>query len=78
MDCDLCQSTLDALRPLFQRKQITPGAMIMFDNWNCNGGAPEFGERRAWRELVDEFEIVCSDEGGYAWSGRRFIIHSYK
>jgi O-methyltransferase len=78
VDCDLYQSTLDALRPLFQRNQVSRGAVFLFDDWNCNAADPRFGERKAWADLTEEFCIESSDEGGYAWSGRRFIVHEYR
>lgn len=76
-DGDLYQSTLDAFRPLFARGQISEGATILFDDWDCSRASPNYGERRAWRELVEEFSIQFSDWGSYA-IGHRFIIHSYK
>jgi hypothetical protein len=78
VDCDLYQSTVDALRPLLERGQISKGAIILFDDWNCNSASNSFGERRAWEDLSAEFKIVAESLGSYSWSGHRFIVHDYK
>lgn len=77
VDCDLYESTMDCLVPCFQNDWVSKGAMIMFDDWNSNQGSPEWGERKAWSELVQRFSIQFSDEGSYRGLGRKFIIHSY-
>ena len=77
-DGDLYQSTMDALVPLFQRGMVSTGAVLLFDDWNANRALPSTGERRAWRELVAEFDIEASDCGDYSVAGKRFIIHSYR
>lgn len=76
-DGDLYQSTMDALVPCFQRAFISKGAAICFDDWNCNEADPNYGERRAWADLVDRFKIVASHSGDYSIQSTRFIIHSY-
>jgi len=78
VDCDLYQSTLDALSPCFARGLVSEGAAICFDDWNPNRASPRHGERRAWAELTSQFEIVASDYGPYSWGGHKFLIHSYK
>ena len=77
IDGDLYESAIDVLFNLLQRKLISPGAAIYFDDWDCNAADPELGERRAWREAVDKFAIRYSDLGTYGMSCRRFIVHSY-
>jgi hypothetical protein len=47
--------TMDALVPPFGRGMISEGAVILFDDWNCNRANPAFGERRAWREYPGGF-----------------------
>ena len=78
VDCDLYQSTMDALVPLFERHFVSDGAMILFDDWNCNRADPRYGERAAWKELCRRFEIEASDEGGYGIAGHKFIVHAYR
>ncbi len=77
VDCDLYQSTLDCLDPLFAGARIAPGAAVLFDDWNCNRAANDFGERRAWAELTRKYAIAQSDWGSYGWSGHKFIVHGY-
>lgn len=77
-DGDLYQSTMDALEPLFERGMISVGAILCFDDWNANRAIPTVGERRAWKELVEKFDIEASSGGDYSVGGTRFIIHSYR
>jgi O-methyltransferase len=77
-DGDLYQSTMDALEPCFARGFVSEGAVLCFDDWNVNRSIPEHGERRAWSELVERFDIKASHSGDYAASGTKFIIHSYQ
>jgi hypothetical protein len=76
-DGDLYQSTIDALVPCFANGFISRGAVICFDDWNVNRSIPSHGERRAWTELVERFQIEASHSGDYAATGTKFIIHSY-
>jgi len=77
VDCDLYQSTMDALAPCFERGLISEGAVVHFDDWNCNRASQKHGERRAWREISERFNIIASDCGSYSWHGQKFIVHSY-
>tara|TARA_R110002110_G_scaffold405945_1_gene625405 strand:- start:14771 stop:16450 length:1680 start_codon:yes stop_codon:yes gene_type:complete len=78
IDSDLYESARDVLSSLFSRGIISRGAYIYFDDWNCNRAGQDFGERRAWRECVDEFDIECSDAGAYGIFAQRFVVHDYK
>lgn len=75
VDCDLYSSTMDCLWHLFERDQISDGAMVLFDDYNCNRASPDHGQRRAWSELVKRFGLRYSDEGSYGIFGRKFIVH---
>tara|TARA_B100000902_G_C27269307_1_gene895413 strand:+ start:234 stop:962 length:729 start_codon:yes stop_codon:yes gene_type:complete len=51
IDCDLYESTVPVLKfiiPFLQK-----GTIIVFDDWNCFHGDPDHGERRAWREFLN-------------------------
>jgi hypothetical protein len=78
VDCDLYQSTLEALDPLFARHMISEGAVFFFDDWNCNRSRRDMGERRAWRDLCEKYSIDFSDGGDYSWGGHKIIVHTYK
>lgn len=77
VDSDLYVSAMDVLSGLFARGMINEGALIYFDDWNCNAASNNFGERRAWRECVARYKIEFSDEGRYGIFARRFTVHSY-
>jgi O-methyltransferase len=77
-DGDMYQSTIDAIGGLLKRGALSNGAIICFDDWNCGQANPDFGERRAWRELVEEFDINFSDWRSYSTMGRGFFIHDYR
>jgi len=77
VDGDLYSSTMDCLAPLFENNMIAEGALIYFDDWSPNRCSPNYGERRAWKELVERFNVVYSDDGSYSLLARRFVVHSY-
>jgi hypothetical protein len=78
IDCDLYISTMDVLVPLFQRRMISSGAILFFDDWNCNRASPDYGERKAWAECVERFGVRYSDEGSYGVVSHKFIVHAYE
>jgi hypothetical protein len=78
VDGDLYQSTIDALDPMFGRRMVSEGAALLFDDWNCNRASNQLGERRAWQELVQKYQVEFSDGGDYGWAGHRFTIHRYE
>lgn len=50
VDCDLYASTASALAYLAPLLQ--DGTILLFDDWNCFGGDPQRGERRAFSEFM--------------------------
>lgn len=78
VDGDLYQSAIDCLSPLFERKLISKGAVIVFDDWNCNRADNNLGERRAWREISEKHHAEFDDFGHHSWAGRSIILHSYR
>lgn len=77
VDGDLYQSAIDCLSPMFERRLLSPGAIVIFDDWNCGRADNTMGERRAWRELVETHRAEVEDFGGHSWAGRSFILHAY-
>ena len=77
-DGDLYQSTIDAIGGLLKLGAISNGAIICFDDWNCGQADPNVGERRAWRELAEQYDIEFSDFRSYSTMGRGFFIHRYR
>ncbi|MBA3691633.1 MAG: hypothetical protein H0W82_09525 [Actinobacteria bacterium] len=74
VDCDLYESTVPVLG--FLASLIQEGSILMFDDWNCFGRSEEMGERRAFREFLEEnprFEAepwIC-----FGRRGQAFILH---
>jgi O-methyltransferase len=77
VDGDLYQSAIDCLSPMFERRLLSPGAIIVFDDWNCGRADNGMGERRAWREITEKHRAEFEDFGLYSWAGRGFILHAY-
>ena len=78
VDGDLYQSAIDCLSPLFERKLISKGAAIIFDDWNCGRADNSLGERLAWSEIAGKHHAEFEDFGHHSWAGRSFILHSYR
>lgn len=77
VDCDMYSSTMDALVPCFERGLISAGAHLFFDDWNCNRADPRFGQRKAWSELIERFDIRASSGGDYGAFAHKCIVHGY-
>ena len=75
LDCDLYSSTVEVLDHLFKRHHLADGCRLFFDDWNCNRSSPRFGQRRAWREVVERYGVEYSDGGDYAVLGHKFTVH---
>lgn len=75
IDCDLYKSTKDILNYLFQNEVLADGAMLFFDDWNSNHASNQFGQRRAWSESVQKYNIKYSDCGEYAGTSWKYIVH---
>lgn len=52
IDCDLYKSTVPVLS--FCHSFLQKGTVVVFDDWNCYYGSPDYGERRAWAEYLKE------------------------
>lgn len=76
IDCDYYESTIQVLDHLFGKDMIADGCTILFDDFYCNRGSPDFGEQRAWEETREKYRPRVSDWGPYGVVGRRFIVHS--
>ena len=77
IDCDLYLSAFEVLDFLFQVRCVSEGAIFLFDDWDCNRASNEHGERKAWLEVCQKYQMSVSDSGGYGWAGHKFIVHSY-
>ena len=77
VDCDLYASAMDVLDFVFKNNQVSQGAMIFFDDWNCNKASNDHGERKAWREVTERYQVDAESMGNYSWAGHKFIVHGY-
>ncbi len=76
IDCDLYQSAKEVLSKLFAYDLIQDGAIILFDDYNCGRANPNFGERKAFKEVMDANPNYSSElYYYYSWHGAAFIIH---
>jgi O-methyltransferase len=78
IDGDLYQSCIDCLEPCLANGWISEGAIIHFDDWNVGRASDELGERRAWKELVERYDIQFEFGGFYAEAGSWIIVHNYR
>lgn len=70
IDCDLYESTKIVLEKTQYR--LSPGAVILFDDFNNNLANNNFGERKAFKETIDKY---CEPWFTYGWSGYAFIYN---
>lgn len=75
LDCDLYSSTYEVLDHLLAQEHLADGALLFFDDWNCNRASPRFGQRKAWSEILDKYRLEVSDGGEYAMLGHKFYVH---
>lgn len=74
IDCDFYESTVPCLD--FVTEYIQDGTVIIFDDWFCFNGNPEFGQQRAFREWLERNSgITASDFYKYGWTGNSFILN---
>lgn len=74
VDCDLYESTRDALPFVFRK--LRPGGLVIFDDWYCFEGHPMKGEQRAVRELLEaDPTVVLVPFHRFGWHGTSLIFH---
>ncbi|MDG2319393.1 MAG: TylF/MycF/NovP-related O-methyltransferase [Rhodospirillaceae bacterium] len=78
MDSTLYLSTFEVLDYLFGHGHVAEGALILFKGWNANRARNSVGERRAWLEVGEKYDIIPSDPAYFAWQGVKFFIHGYR
>jgi len=79
IDCDLYQSTVEVLWALHQYNVFQDGCVLMFDDWNCNKASPNYGERKAFQEFLDEQnQFISSLFFTYGFNSAAFFLHETK
>ncbi|WP_280117654.1 TylF/MycF/NovP-related O-methyltransferase [Pseudoalteromonas xiamenensis] len=77
LDCDLYQSTYDALEYLFSHQCLPTGSVLMFDDWSCNKNSPLYGQQKAWADIVEKFNVQATDRGYYGIGSHVKVIIDY-
>jgi O-methyltransferase len=76
-DCDLYQSTAEVFNGLHSGKCFQDGTVLLFDDWNCNRGNPNFGQRRALQEFLSgQSDFTATPWYTYGFNGAAYILHS--
>jgi tetratricopeptide (TPR) repeat protein len=76
VDCDLYQSAREVLTRLYEADVLQDGCLLLFDDYNCFKASPEYGERRAFRELLDgQKRFSASPFFTYGFGGAAFFLH---
>ena len=75
-DCDLYQSTVEVFNGLNNGKCFQDGTVLLFDDWNCNRGNPNFGQRRALQEFLScQRNFTATPWYTYGFNGAAYILH---
>lgn len=72
IDCDLYTSTVPVLNFIKDFLQI--GTIIVFDDWNCFYGNQNKGERRAFKEFLENNPELIFEEFVQTNEGKAFIF----
>lgn len=76
IDCDLYSSTFTAISYLLENDLFQDGALILFDDYNCNRAQPSMGQRKVVSELFgDDKSYYLSPFYPYGWNGQSFFVH---
>lgn len=74
VDCDLYGSTVPVLR--FLASLVQDGSILLFDDWNCFGRSDQKGERRAFREFLEENPQFAAERWlTFGRRGQAFVMH---
>ena len=72
IDCDLEQSTRDALCAI--RENITVGTVLLFDDYNCFNANNQKGQRKAFADFQKDTEFEFEKFFTYHFAGQAFLI----
>lgn len=74
IDCDLYESTVPVLR--FLASLLQEGSILLFDDWNCFDRSDQRGERRAFREFLEEHPRFAAERWiSFGRRGQGFVLH---
>lgn len=73
IDCDLYQSAVPVLN--FITPYLSPGTVLIFDDWRCFRNNPNFGVQKAYREwLKNNPEIKLNELFSFGWHGLALTV----
>jgi hypothetical protein len=73
IDVDLHGSCAEVLE--FVTPHLQPGAILLFDDWNCFAASNDRGERRAVREWLERRpQVRLESYAKYGWHGEAFLV----
>ena len=71
VDCDLYSSTVPVLE--WAKDFLQRGTVLVFDDWFCFYGDPDYGERRAFREFRERYPRMVFQEFVHTNEAQAFI-----
>jgi len=73
IDCDLYESTVPVLK--FITTMLSPGCVLLFDDWRCYRNLPQFGQQRAVSEWLEvNPRIKLTELLSFGWNGQAFTV----
>ncbi len=76
LDCDLYSSSKCVLQALFKYGLIQDGTVLICDDWMTSMGNPNLGQRRAVKEILEEFPSwEFEPYFNYGMGSQVFVIH---
>ncbi|GHF80555.1 TylF/MycF/NovP-related O-methyltransferase [Thalassotalea marina] len=76
IDCDLYSSITSVLEYLHKKSCLSDGCVLLFDDWLCNRGNPNFGAQKAWNDFTAKNRLNYTDLGIYNMKGKSIIVHT--
>ena len=76
IDCDLMESTVDALNII--KNNINIGTVLLFDDYNCFNADNNKGQRKAFKEFELSSRYVFEKFSTYGYAGQMLLIVDLK
>ena len=72
IDCDLYSSACHVLS--FLTNLLQDGTLVLFDDYYCYRGNPNYGVQRAFHEWIEKTGFIATTYLNFSWAGKAFII----
>ena len=76
IDCDLMESTVDALNII--KNNINIGTVLLFDDYNAFNADNNHGQRKAFKEFELSSKYIFEKFSTYGYAGQMFLIVGLK